>query len=340
MPANRIDNVPPSPQKSAATRNDVARLAGVSSAVVSYVINGSKHVSPATEARVRDAIAKLDYRPNAAARALRLGSSEMLGMIMPSTTNPYFAELSHEVELAAGKRGFALLTANSDASVRAERRHLESFASRRIDGVFLCSNLHEPDMRDLEAAGIPVVLLNHLTVNPTHDSVGVDLRGGARLAVEHLVEHGHDDIGLIMGTHTGGEIDAREVGWTETMERLDLVPGPVVRRPFTPPGGYDALQWLLRSQALPRALFVGSDQMARGVVKAAHEAGLRMPEDLAIVSFDGSLDAEYTWPTLTTVAQPLATMAEAAVGMLLGDSHEHRHEMLPPTLVRRASCGC
>jgi LacI family transcriptional regulator len=326
--------------KPAPTRTDVARLAGVSTAVVSYVVNGGpKKVAPATEARVREAIAALGYRPNAAARALKLGSSEMLGMIVPDTTNPFFVMLAHAIELAAAERGYALLIANSDASVATERRHVESLASRRVDGVFLSSVLFEPDLRDLESADIPVVLLNHSLDSPGFASVGVDLRAGGRTAVAHLAEHGHRDIGLVMGTTTGGGPDGREAGWLEGIRAAGLVPGPIIRAPFRREEGYRLGLELAGSADRPTALFASSDILAVGIVKAFHESGVRIPEDVAIVSFDGSPEAEYSWPGLTTLAQPISEMAAAAVESLVGGGPT-TNRIFAPELVRRASCGC
>ncbi|HLT67628.1 MAG TPA: LacI family DNA-binding transcriptional regulator [Microbacterium sp.] len=331
---------PPQAPSGRATRSDVARLAGVSPAVVSYVVNGTKRVGPDTEARVRDAVARLGYRPNPSARALRLGSTETLGMIVPSVMNPYFSHLAHEVELAAAKRGYALLTANADGSLAAERRHLEYLSARLVDGIFLCSSTHDPDLRDVDLQGIPIVLLNHSAASPSRDAVGPDLVDGARIAVEHLVGHGHERIGLVVGRATGTEEDGRETGWRRTLERLGLPPGPIGRGEFSPDGGYEAMRWLMRSGDVPPALFVSSDQMSRGVLKAAHEAGIRVPEDLAIVSFDGSIDAIYSWPTLTSVAQPVAEMAEAAVDALLDTSSQMRNRIMTASLVIGASCGC
>ena len=323
-----------------ATRNDVAKLAGVSPAVVSYVVNGTKRVGQDTEERVRDAVAKLGYRANPSARALRLGSTEMLGMVMPTSMNPYFAQLAHEVEVAAAQRGYMVITSSSDSSVATERVQLEQLAGRLVDGIFLCSTVFEPDLRNLDLAGIPIVLLNNSAAVPTRDSVGVDLLHGAHLAVEHLAEHGYEDIGIVIGGTTGDEEDGRETGWRESLDRLGLKPGPVARGSFTPDGGYEAMRRLIRSDAVPRALFVASDQMGRGVLRAAHEAELRVPEDLAIVSFDGSLDAAYSWPTLTSVAQPLREMAEAAVEALLGPPHEPLNRIVDAHLVVGRSCGC
>ncbi|MFT4051819.1 MAG: LacI family DNA-binding transcriptional regulator [Microbacterium sp.] len=330
----------PATAKPAATRNDVARLAGVSSAVVSYVVNGSKHVSPTTEARVREAIAMLGYRPNRAARALRLGSSETLGMVVPDSTNPFFATLAHAVEQAAAERGYDLLVANAADSVTMERRHVDHFATRQVDGLFLCPSTSEPDLRALEKADIPAVLLNQYVATPGVDSVSVDLSLGTRLAVEHLAEHGHSAIGLVIGTNSDNAVDPRELSWHATISRLGLSAAPVFRHPFSRSGGYDAGRELLQDTVHPSALFVGSDRQAVGVLKALHEAGVRVPEDIAIISFDGSEDAEFSWPPLSTMAQPVDEMARAAVSALIDGDDEKHHRVFEPTLICRASCGC
>ena len=334
-----MGSVPPSP-KPTVTRNDVARLAGVSTAVVSYVLNESKNVAPKTAAKVHEAVAMLGYRPNQAARALRLGSPEMLGMIVPDTTNPFFAHLTHEVELAAEEHGLALLTANADGSADRERRLMEKFVSRGIDGMLLSSSLSRPDLRAMLPADVPLVLLNQYEDMPDVHTVGVDLREGARLGVGHLAEHGHRTVGVLVGETTDGSIDARHDGWSSAVDEFGLIAGPVVRQAFSSPGGYAAGRELLETKTLPSALFVSSDRMAIGLLLALYEAGVRVPEDVAIVSFDGVGDAAFSWPPLTTVAQPVREMARAAVTALVDDGSGARAQLFLPHLVRRASCGC
>ena len=209
------------------TRKDVARYAGVSTAVVSYVVNGGpKRVAPATEAKVQDAIRVLGYRPNAAARALKLGSSETIGLIIPDNSNPFFSLLAHAVEDAAGELGYALFLTNSDGDLAKERRHIRNLAARQVDGVVLASVLSEPDLADLESAEIPSVLLSHSERPAGVTSVGVDLAAGARTAVEHLIGHGHTNIGLAMGTTTANEADDREQGWLQALKAARPAGGP------------------------------------------------------------------------------------------------------------------
>jgi LacI family transcriptional regulator len=325
------------------TRKDVARYAGVSTAVVSYVVNGGpKKVAPATEAKVQEAIRQLGYRPNAAARALKLGSSETIGLVIPDNSNPFFSMLAHAVEDAAGALGYALVLTNSDGNLAKERRNIRNLAARQVDGVVLASVLFEPELDDLEAAEIPSVLLSHSGSSAGVTTVGVDLANGARTAVEHLIGHGHTNIGLAMGTTTGNEADAREEGWVRALRDAGLPEGPIARSAFTRVGGYAAGQRLLASGHRPTAIFASSDMQAIGILRALHEAGLSVPEDIALVSFDGSEDAEYSWPTLTTVEQPVRDMAEAAVRALVGADRGSpaQHRVFPTKLLVRQSCGC
>lgn len=331
------------PPRSPVTRKDVARYAGVSTAVVSYVVNGGpKRVAPATEAKVQDAIRVLGYRPNAAARALKLGSSETIGLIIPDNSNPFFSLLAHAVEDAAADRGFALFLTNSDGSVAKERRNIRNLAARQVDGVVLASVLFEPDLADLESAEIPSVLLNHGGESPGFNSVGVDLAAGAKIGVEHLIGHGHTNIALAMGSNVSNEFDGREQGWLQALAGAGLPEGPVVRGEFTREGGYKAGQRLVASAGRPTAVFASSDMQAIGILRALHEAGLSVPQDMALTSFDGSAEAEFSWPALTTVEQPVRAMAEAAVSALVGETKGSppEHRLFPTKLRIRQSCGC
>ncbi|MGX9901379.1 LacI family DNA-binding transcriptional regulator [Arthrobacter sp. SA17] len=218
-----------------------------------------------------------------------------------------------------------------------------------MDGLFLSSVLFEPDLIDLEQADIPVVLLNHPADAVIKDgaaghganAVGVAFQEGARAAVEHLISHGHERIGLIIGGNADSELDAREVGWHQGIQEGSLTAGPIIRVPFTREGGFHAGQELLARSERPTAVFVSSDQQAVGLLCALHEGGLRLPEDLAVFSFDGSPESEYTWPRLSTVAQPEKDLARTALEALLAPNPggETQTKIFPTELVLRASCG-
>ena len=331
------------PLRTAVTRKDVARYAGVSAAVVSYVVNGGpKNVSPATEARVQEAVRVLGYRPNAAARALKLGSSHLLGLVVPDTRNPFFIELAQAVEEEVSAMGYAVLMTNSSGSPARERTHIRNLAGRQVDGVFLASNLFEPDLAELQAANSPTVLLATTMKAEGFSTVGTDLRAGAKAAVEHLIGHGHTSIALAMGDNVVGAMDGRELGWLDALSHAGLGEGPIVRSPFTRAGGYAAGQRLIAAAQRPTAVFASSDMQAIGILRALNEAGVAVPDEMAMVSFDGSIDAEYCWPPLSSVKQPVRAMAQAAVSALVGElrTAEPQHLVIPSELVLRSSCGC
>lgn len=329
-------------RRRAVTVEDVARHAGVSSAVVSYVINsGPRPVAAATRDRVEEAIRVLGYRPNAAARALKRGSSNTIGLGIPNNTNPYFAELSHLVEMAAEAKGYETFLVNSSDSEQREQRHLQKLLGRRIDGILLASSVSEPDLTDVLESRTPVVLLDRGGPYPGVDSVGVDYRRASRAVVQHLIDHGHDDIAIVVGDERLSTTRAREHGWLDALGDAGRHPGPIVRAAYSREGGLDAGRRLLANGSAPTAIFASSDMQAIGLIRAIHEHGLRIPEDIAVVSFDGTIEAEYSWPPLTAVRQPVERMAEAAVGLLLdGGGSPGRFHAFEAELVIRASCGC
>lgn len=319
------------------TREDVARLAGVSVPVVTYALNGGpKNVSAATREKVVAAVAQLGYRPNAAARALRRGRSELLGIIVPNLANPLFAALAHEVEIAAGARGITLIVLSAPPGEIAAG--LDRLAARQVDGVLVATPLRSTDIAAIELTGIRTVLLNQPAAIDGISTIGVDLYGGARLAVDHLVERGHTRIAYL-GPATGDQ--RRHEGWSDAMGAAGLDTSQVLDSPFTRDGGYACGLQVLALDPRPTAVFASSDQIALGALRAFHEAGVRVPEDIAIVSFDDSPDALYSWPPLTSVRQPVSMMADEAVARLLdeGPTFEQHFHQFPVELAVRASSG-
>ena len=319
------------------TRADVARYAGVSTAVVSYTLNnGPKPVAAATAARVRNAVEVLGYRPNAAARALKRGSSDMIGLVVPDSTNPFFAELAQATEVAAERRGFALVVINANGRDVVE--HAYKLAGRQVDGVLLACDLPLADVAALAASGIRLSLLNQLHPTEGTHAIGADLVAGTKLGVRHLLEHGHTRIGFVGNSLSS---DPRLRGWEDALREAGLAPSLRFQAAYSRDGGYSAGQAVLASPDRPTALFVSTDMQAVGVLRALHEASIRIPDDIAIVSLDGTPESEYSWPALTTLRQPVRDMAVAAVAHLLGDGDTpNDHQLFPLELVTRQSCGC
>ncbi len=332
-------SVPTNPR--AVTRADVARYAGVSTSVVSYVVHdGPRPVAADTAARVREAIRVLGYRPNASAQALRTGSSKMLGLIVPELDNPFWSELAVAVTHAAAARGYDLLIANSDGDAQQERERLRTLSARQVDGIIVTSIMTRPDLSSTTDPGIPMVLLNTFFEVPEYASIGVDALRGAREGTQHLIDHGYREVGLVMG-HTGS-MELREQGWMQALRAAGLPDGPIVRCSFDRAGGYEAGLRMFDGGTGPRAVFVSSDLQAVGLLRALYELGLRAPDDVAVVSFDGVAEADYTNPQLTVVRQPVEAMAAAAVDRVLAreDPDAHHLDLVPAELVLGASCGC
>lgn len=324
------------------TRADVARLAGVSTAVVSYVVNdGPRPVAAATAERVRHAIDALGYRPNGSARALRRGVDDAIGLVVPSSNGPFFSELSDEVQVMAAAAGRAVLLSTTMGNARHEQRVIEGLLSRRVAGLMVRSSRAQWDALAGIRIDVPHVLLDTMAPVPGRRSVGADLRSGADALIEHLIlTHHLDRIGLVMGEDQSGLADPRELGWRDALRRHGLPEGPIARGVFDRPGGYAAMRRMLAAGRRPQAVFASSDRQAAGVLRALHEAGVRVPEDIAVVSFDGTAESEYCWPPLTVARQPVSQIAREAFRMITEPEPDEDYQLIPTELVIRRSCGC
>lgn len=332
---------PTGPKRMAVTRADVARHAGVSPAVVSYVLNDSERpVSSESRARVLEAIRILGYRPNAVARALRRGSTRTIGLLLPDSSNPLFAELSREIEFEATRAGYALILANSRGEAELEIQQLHNLIDRQVDGlVVISAAAMGPRADQITALGVPCVVLDRAAPLPGVFTAGVDFARGSEMAVAHLLSHGHRSVAAVLGDDGSTSTIARERGWAAALRVGGAAEGPTVRVPFTRAGGYEGGLALLRRGSRPSAVFVSSDLQAVGLLKAAHELGIDVPRDLAVIAFDGSLECEYTWPPLSVVRQPIETLAEIAMRAVVGNAAPE-HISLEPQLLIRSSCGC
>ncbi|HMQ36409.1 MAG TPA: LacI family DNA-binding transcriptional regulator [Micropruina sp.] len=333
----------PAVSRTVVTRADVARYAGVSSAVVSYVVNdGPRPVAPATAERVRRAIEVLGYRPNSSARALRRGVSDTIGLVIPDSSNPFFAELGLEIQRLAAMSDRAVLMASTMGNRRQEQRILEDLLGRQVEGMIVRGDSSHRDPLANLRVDVPYVLVDTMVPIPGQRSVGSDLRQGADMLVEHLITvHGLTRVGLIMGEDLSGLADPRELGWRDAQLRHALPEGPIARGVFSRPGGYAAMRRMIASGKLPQAVFASSDLQAIGVLRALHEAGLGIPGDIAVVTFDGSIEAEYSWPALTAARQPIADIAAEAFRMITESTETGEvFHLFPTELILRSSCGC
>jgi LacI family transcriptional regulator len=328
----------------AVTRNDVAALAGVSSAVVSYVLNnGPRPVSESARARVLAAIETLGYSPDGLARALRMGSTRTLGLVVPDASNPFFAELARAVEDEAYARGYAVLVGNSADDPTRERSYITNLAERRVDGLIFVSATTDQHWDDLARLRIPILALDRSPDASPVSTIRSDNEGSAYLGVTHLLrEHGHRKIGFVGGP-ASSVTDERRSGWARGVLETGAIAAGDVQVPFSYSGGWHAAEVLLAEDHPPSAVLVSSDVQALGMLSWANANGVAVPDSLAVVSIDGTEAGRFAAPALTSVAQPLESMADAAVREItkaLADPHEPVHLTFQSELVVRRSCGC
>ena len=307
------------------TIDDVARAAGVSAMTVSRVVNGENNVRDTTRSKVLQAIEKLNYTPNAAARNLAAGEATHVGLLYANPSAAYLSQFLVGVLDGARKAGCHLVievceSESADEQAEATRR----FASTNVEGVILPPPLSESHavLSELAAAGMPVVTVAkgmgrvELPLN-----VRIDDFAAAREMTEHLLGLGHRRIGFIKGHPNQVASHERERGFVAALEAAGLDPAgaPMEQGYFTFRSGLVAAERLLARDERPTAIFASNDDMAAAVVSVAHRHALDVPRDISVVGFDDTALATTVWPELTTVKQPVAAMAEAALELLLAD---------------------
>lgn len=345
-----------------ATRQDVAQLAGTSPSVVSYVLNdGPRSVAPATKERVLAAVQQLGYRPNAVARSLRMSQTMTLGLVVPDAANPFFAELARSLEGHAWAAGYTLLVGNTVDDPAREAGYIRTFVDRHVDGLVLIpSHGDQPWRAELARSSVPSIVFDRELEGVAASHVLVDNVRGAQEATEHLLAHGRRRVGCIAGPLGIHPTVDRVVGWRRALEQAGFKAGsgsggrtgweacpqaaPLLHGSFGRLDGYRSGRALLSRDRSVDALFVTSDEQAAGVLRAATELGIRVPDDLALVSFDGIAAGAYTCPALSTMRQPFEDLGGTAVRRLLERMRDPdlapTRDVLPVALLARGSCGC
>jgi LacI family transcriptional regulator len=320
------------------TASDVARLAGTSTAVVSYVFNdGPRGVAPATRERVLQAAETLRYRPNEVARALSAGRTDSVGLVVPDITNPFFAEFARALETAVARHDKLLLIGDSAMDATREDRLIETFVDRRVDALIFASLRREPRLSVASQQGVPCVGLHPLGPDVPASSVSIDYSAAACRAVAHLVASGCTHIGMLNGPTTEITSEDRANGFMHATHAEQV---RTTRREteMTRRAAFETCLVWLSSSDRPDGIFAACDEQALGVLAAAHRLGLNVPIDLAIVAVDGTSAGAYAVPSLTSVAQPIVALADRAAALALSPpSSGPVHEELPFHLEIRSS---
>lgn len=302
----------------ATTMKDVAKIAGVSTATVSHVINGTRNVSDEVRVRVLDAMAQIKYRPNVLARGLRTKKTNTLALIIPDITNPFFTEFTRGFQDTADKKDFIVFLCNTDRQLSRELRFLE-LMWQQVGGVALNpSKVRVEDLNHLLQTHIPIVLIGTQIDHPDLDVVMVDAVQGSIDVVQYLYELGHSRIGIVGGLRSTSSGLLRYQGYCQGLKKYDLPFNEqlITEGEFTYDGGQKCMNQLLSIPLPPTAVFATSDVMALGAKRAIEENGLVIPDDISIIGFDDIVEVSRVRPKLSTVAQPIYKMGVISAEIL------------------------
>lgn len=326
---------------------EVARRAGVSTATVSRVLSGKAYVSDDLRQRVLDAVERLNYRPSRVARTLRAQRSHTIGLIVSDIQNPFFTSVARAVEDTAYLQQYAVILCNSDEDAAKEAMYINIMISEQVAGVILAPTTNNSDAyQRLAEMNVPAVVIDRRVPGLDVDTVVVDNLSAARELVEHLISNGHQRIAAVVGPPASSTYEERLRGYQEALQAHRLPVDPELIRTGSPRvlTGHQMTYDLLKLPAPPTAIFTGNNLLTIGALRAIHEKGLRIPDDIALAAFDEMDWMFFLTPALTVVAQPTYNLGQVAVDLLLQrlDSplRPRQEIVLTPALhIRESSIG-
>ncbi|WP_092521352.1 MULTISPECIES: substrate-binding domain-containing protein [Actinopolyspora] len=325
---------------------DVAHRAGVSIGTVSNALNRPDRVSADTRSRVRAVIDELGYVRSESARQLRSGNSRMVALLVLDMGNPFFVDLSRGAERAARNHGLGVMLCHSAQDPEAESLYLSMFAEQRVHGVLVTpAETSGENLLSFRRHGIPYVFVDRVVDSDDACSVSVDDVAGGELAMRHLLENGHEHVAHVSGPPELAQCADRLVGARRAVAEAGLPPEAMTvldTGRLDVQAGRDAGARLLGLRPRPTAVFCANDLLALGLLQATFDAGVRVPEDLALIGYDDIEFAEAAAVPLTSVRQPAARMGATATELLLRETegepgHEHESVVYSPELIVRRS---
>jgi DNA-binding LacI/PurR family transcriptional regulator len=340
-----------------ATIQDVANAASVSKGTVSKFLSNTPYVAEPTKRRIEAAIRELDFQPSALAQSLSRRRSFTIGVVVASLRNPFYPDLITGVEDAIEPGGYTLLLATTDANAEREKRIVRSMQQRRVEGmVIAAARSRDQEVRRLRSTGMNVVLAGRGLADVGFDTVVLDNRAGAALAVRHLIDHGHRRIAHIAGPQDITPFRDRLEGYRGALRDAglscdDALVVATSPEPSTAEGATSVIR-LMELDEPPTAVFTANDNIAMGVVSACQQRGWRVPDDLAVIGFDDVWVDSLMAVPLTSVdgrAVDIGREAGALLATRIASSHaapedaaafEPAQVVLQPNLVTRRSCGC
>jgi LacI family transcriptional regulator len=340
------------------TLEQLAKVAGVSVSTVSRALNNSQHtVNEETRQRILDLAKELGYRPNLVARSLKTERTHAIGIIIDDIASPFGPAITRGIQDYLKEYGYFSVLINGDWNPEVETQAVHDLISRSIDGIIFVESWLREANPTLDLANKPYVFVHRLFGGVLHNSVGVDELHGVRLAIQHLAALGHRRIAYINGPRGWYAAEQRLIGYRQAISEYDIPFDPelVLEGNWEMQSAYPAARRFLELQKRPTAIFAANDLMALGAIYAVQEAGLRVPEDIAVVGYDDREIASLSQPTLTSVRMPCYEMGEASAKLLLHLLEKHRasadpqkpsdwHKSAEPIkiqgqLIVRESCG-
>jgi LacI family transcriptional regulator len=325
--------------RSMATIRDVAKLANVSTATVSRVLNNQGYVNNETRKRVNDAIKQLNYRPNDVARSLFKGRSKMIALFVPDIKNPFFPELARAVEDVTNKHNYTFVLCNTDDNLDKEITYLNGLQQKSVDGLIMVSSTISQE--DIKNISVPIISLDRKFSSEV-SSVTVNNRKGAEIATRYLKSIGCKRIAHICGPQSASNSMDRLKGYLDVVKHESwFLSSYVVSGDYRFQQSFEITREMLTQHPEIDGIFVGNDLMAVGVLKATKSLKIKVPEELSIIGFDGISIGETTTPTLTTMQQPIYKLGVRAAQILLDHINNPNHDIIQEewdvTLIKRDS---
>lgn len=329
------------------TIRDVAKQAGVAPITVSRVINNSGYISQDTRDRVEAAIAELQYVPNSLARSLRSKQTKTIALVLTDITNPFFTTMARGVEDIASRQRFNVIFCNTDESEAKQQEYLTILLQKQVDGIILVpvQSKAEP-VKLIQQQGVEVVVVDRCVPYSQVDVVRTDSEQGAYQLIQYLLGLGHKQVAILTGPDYVSTAVDRVAGYRRAMleAALQIKDGFICYSEFTQAGGYEMMRHVLTLPARPTAVFAANNFIALGALRALRDAGLRAPEDIALVAFDDLPPSLIIDPFLTVASQPSYEMGQRAAELLLarltGETFvDYQELILPIEIIVRGSSG-
>ena len=327
-----------------ATMKDIARIAGVSLSTVSHVVNNSRFVSEEITQRVQKVIAELNYKPSLVARSLKMKETNTLGMLVTASNNPFFAEVVRHVERYCEEHNYHLILVNTDGNGENLKKHLERLLSKQVDGLLLmCAEPQDLDPQIMTNIQLPMVVIDWWLQPLNADLIHENSELGGYLATKALLDAGYRKIAVVTGETSKPITASRLAGYKRAISEQNLQTQPewVIESHFSYAGGVNAGKEILALEHRPDAIFAMSDTIAIGLYQSLLQAGLRIPQDIAVIGYDNIELAQYLAPPLSTIHQPKARLAKNAVEQLVSrirqpDKRIENIQLTPELVVRES----